>query len=35
VFGDGQRDARDIHFLKGIKTNQAAADLPSDAHHGR
>ena len=35
VLRDGQRDAGDVGFLKGVGADQLAADLPRDAHDWR
>ena len=35
VFGNRQRDAGDVHFLKSVAAQHRAAHLPGDAHDGR
>ena len=35
VLGDRQRDAGDVGFLKGVRSDEPAADLPRDAHDRR
>src|SRR5206468_407602 len=35
VFGDGHGDAGDVNFLKGVGTEQLAANLAGDADDGR
>ncbi len=35
VFGDGQRDAGDVGFLKRVRPDELAANLSGDADDGR